>query len=281
MTPEFLQNRETKITLLPEYGGKISSWIKLPEQREYLWFSPELAAKYDPTGEYDPQFCGGIDELLPSDLPETVDGILYPDHGELWRTKLDFIRLNNTSAILSGELPVSGLSYRREMYLDGRILQSKVAIRNHTDTPRYFMWKLHAAFPVRKGDQVVLNAGVMQAADVAWSLLPDACPRQFGGVYTVPEPDGGSEFLYLTDLRKGEMCLNRVDGGSVICRFDRQIFSCAWLFASYGKLNGSKTIVLEPCTNYPALIAEARHGNCCAKLQGHQSLETTIEWEIR
>ena len=43
---------------------------------------------HQPGTDYDSNFWGGIDELLPNDIDEKIDTIDYPDHGELWTTAL-------------------------------------------------------------------------------------------------------------------------------------------------------------------------------------------------
>ncbi|MBO4345304.1 MAG: hypothetical protein J5833_06095, partial [Victivallales bacterium] len=120
-----LRNGKITVAVLPAQGGKIIGMRLAGEGRNYVWFDERQAAKYDPAAEYDPQFSGGIEELLPSDVPETIDGILYPDHGELWRVPLAIEYADCSNAILSAELPQTGFSYRREMALDGNSLVCK------------------------------------------------------------------------------------------------------------------------------------------------------------
>ena len=106
-----LRNGKIAVAVLPAQGGKIIGMRLAGEGRNYVWFDERQAAKYDPVAEYDPQFSGGIEELLPSDVPETIDGILYPDHGELWRVPLSVERSDDSTAALTAELPLTGFSY--------------------------------------------------------------------------------------------------------------------------------------------------------------------------
>ena len=66
-----------------------------------------------PGSEYDPNFFGGIDELLPNDVPETIDGVACPDHGELWTTCLDWHLESDEVIHLQGMLSLFGLRYER------------------------------------------------------------------------------------------------------------------------------------------------------------------------
>ncbi len=275
-----LRNDKITVAILPAMGGKIIQMSLTDGERNYIWFDEKQAAKYDPAADYDPQFSGGIEELLPSDVPETINGILYPDHGELWRVPLTIEQAGDSTAALSAELPQTGFSYRREMMLDGNSLSCKTTIANNKNIRRPFLWKLHCALNIAPGDTIHIPARCMTAADVEWSTLPDTMPRAFNGVLTASENDGSSEFLYLTDL-SGDFCeAHFADGHRLRCEFDGSIFTSIWYFGTYWRLNGSYTGILEPCTNYPASVKDAMNGGCCACLEPSESLSTTVKWTL-
>src|SRR5437868_3017339 len=78
-----------KVDVVPGVGGRIVSLVHKPSGHEFLWHNPALRLELKPSGaEYDPNFYGGIDELLPNDLAEPINGVECPDHGELWTTPL-------------------------------------------------------------------------------------------------------------------------------------------------------------------------------------------------
>lgn len=275
-----LRNGIIAVAVLPAQGGKITEMRFAGDARNYIWFDERQAAKYDPAADYDPQFSGGIEELLPSDIPETIDGIAYPDHGELWRTPLCVEQSCDNQLLLTATLNSTGFYYRREMMLDGNSLLCKTTIRNIGEHTKHFLWKLHGAVSIAPGDTIHIPANCMTAADVEWSTLPDIMPRAFCGIITAPENDGSSEFLYLTDLN-GNCCeAHFADGHRLRCEFDGRIFTTIWYFGTYGKLNGSYTGILEPCMNYPASIKDAVSGGCCASLEPSESLSTTVKWTL-
>ena len=79
-----MENEHLKCSLVPALGGKLISVYNKSLQKEFLWINQHLElAVNEPGAEYDPNFLGGIDELIPNDIPEKIDGIEYPDHGEL------------------------------------------------------------------------------------------------------------------------------------------------------------------------------------------------------
>ena len=89
-----------------------------------------------------------------------------------------------------------------------------------------------------------------------------------------------SDFFYLTDLAGNELRLKRADGAVFACRFDPAVFRCVWIFASFGRLNGSRTLIMEPCTNYPGTLAEARRQQVCASLAPGEVLQTAVTWTV-
>lgn len=75
--------------MLPGFGGKITSIYHKDAKYEYLWYSPEMLQR--DCSVYDECFSGGIDEIFPNDLPETLCGIDFPDHGILWSSALEYL----------------------------------------------------------------------------------------------------------------------------------------------------------------------------------------------
>ncbi len=282
MKIETLQNEFLSVSVSPEMGGKIISLKNIETGREFIHFDAELAEKFftSPHNDYDSLFCGGIDELLPSDIPENVDGVDYPDHGELWTTECQS-SCDGKSMKNSAQLPVSQLFWERELVLEGRTLVSRFRITNKSCEKRNFLWKPHAAMKAEKGDILRVPASCMVAADPDdWSKAKDALPHRWNGELTVPEMDGTSDFFYLTDLSAGQAEWICADGAHLRCTFDTSVFPAFWVFASFGKLNGSRTVILEPCTNYPVAIADAVKARCCGMLNPGETLESEISWEV-
>ena len=280
-----LENGFLRVEVAPGIGGRVVSLQHLSSGREFLWRNPNLAlVRSLPGAEYDPNFYGGMDELLPNDAPEVIDGITCPDHGELWTLPLT-AETREGELILSGRLPLFGLAYERSMGLEENRLICRYRITNPTTSARRFLWKLHAALAVRRGDRIVCPAGSAQAADPAWSRRKTTAPFDWPSadgldMSIVPEPDGSTEFLYLYDLRDGLMALEAADGAGISCRFDTSVFPCCWYFASHGGMDGAFVGVLEPCTNMPMSVNEADAEGFCAGLQPGDQLETTVVWTL-
>ena len=279
-----LRSQHLEVDVAPEVGGRIVQ-IRHPQSGyAFLWNNAGLMLERKPPGSpYDPYFYGGIDELLPCDIPETIDGIEYPDHGELWTTCLDW-RIDGESLVLEGRLPLCGLTYQRRMSLraDSPHVDFRYRITNPSGVPRHFLWKLHAALTVAEGDRIDCPARQGQVVDLAYSrfdtLSPFPWPNIAGQRADIVPPNNGTvDFFYLFDLDTGRLAWKRPSQHMMFqYTFDTAVFPFAWLFASYGGFEGHYTAILEPCTTMPIALGEAIRTGRCSRLAPGEVLETRV-----
>lgn len=279
-----LESERLRLDIAPSVGGRVVSLVEKPGGHEFLWRNRALRLASLPAGsEYDPNFFGGIDELLPNDIPEEINGVACPDHGELWTLPLTW-RCDGAQLTLEGTLPRFDLSYERRISLrdDGAFLDCEYRLSNPTREPRRFLWKLHAALNVATGDVVDCPAGQAQVVDLNYSRFATQSafpwPHLEGkAVNVVPSADGTMDFFYLFDLREGRIAWRRPSERLEFAYdFDPQVFPYAWLFASYGGFLGHYTLVLEPCTTMPISVNEAASKNQCSRLKPGEKLETRV-----
>lgn len=279
-----MENDFLQVDVAPTVGGKIVNILDKSSGYEFLWHNPQLKLKqYSPGAEYDPNFYGAVDELLPNDIPETLNGLDSPDHGELWTLAFDY-RREQDSLVLAGVLPLCGLAYERKITLrpDSPHLDLDYRIQNPTGAQRVFLWKLHAALNIEPGDQVVCPARTAQAVDLEWSrwnsLEPFAWPNIEGQRADQIPPCGDMvDFLFLYDLEAGEMAWKSATRGLTFAySFDLEVFPYAWFFASYGGFDGHYTAILEPCTAMPLSVNEAAKLGQCSVLQAGEQIETRV-----
>jgi galactose mutarotase-like enzyme len=279
-----MENAFLAVEVAPAIGGRLVSLRVRATGQELLWRNAAVPlARCAPGTPYDPHFFGGIDELLPGDLPETIDGLPCPDHGELWTLPLEAAETEGVLT-LRGILPICGLTYERRLWLDADhpILHCAYRLTNPTATPRHFLWKLHAALAAQPGDRVECPARWAQPVDLAYSrcatLAPFPWPRADGDDKSlVPATDGTCEFLYLYDLTEGCMSWRSPARGLTFTyEFDPAVFPYAWLFQSFGGLDGHITTVLEPCTSMPIAVNDAAALGQCSVLAPGAELTTTV-----
>jgi hypothetical protein len=278
-----LENESLSATIVPLMGGKISSIYNKEIAREFLWTNKNIPfTTQRPGAEYDPNFIGGIDELIPNDVPEEINGIAYPDHGELWTTPLQHT-INDAKITVHGLLPLSGLDYSKTVQLDPikPILYLEYKIANPTRQTRHFLWKLHAALYIKENDKVISPAAKGLVAD------PDYCRfKQHAGPFEWPVIEGvdasviprrsrDMDFFYLYDVKSGTMQLHS-DEALFAFDYDTRIFPYQWWFASYGGFMDHYTGIMEPCTNMPILVSEAVRKRQSAVLEPGQVITTQV-----
>lgn len=279
-----LENDQLEIDIAPELGGKILNIKHKKTNHQFLWHNEKLPLQKLPSGtEYDPNFYGGIDELLPNDIPEDINNVFSPDHGELWTLPLNY-SIEENKIILSGILPKCGLTYEREIELlkneSGISLNYKIT--NPSTEKKIFLWKFHAAIAIEAGDKIISPSTTAVVADGNWSRWSQTQPFQWPNIQEqkaniIPPIDNSMDFLFLYDLKDGYMGWRRPTSKlALLYKFDKNIFPYNWYFASYGGFDGHYTAVLEPCTTMPLSVNEASKLNQCSVLNAGETIETTV-----
>jgi galactose mutarotase-like enzyme len=278
------ENDQIRLVVVPALGGKISSIFNKQLGQEFLWTNASLSLQPLPPGsEYDPNFFGGMDELIPNDMPETIDGIEYPDHGELWTTRLEY-KVEADSISLFGTLPLSGLHYKKTIRLDPQ--QPRIMldhqIRNDAAEVRHFLWKLHPALRIEPGDAVLTSATSARVVDPAYSrftaLAEFSWPHIQGtDASVIPEKGNEVDFFFLWNAERPEMSLvSQKRNSAFTIQYEQAVFPFQWYFASYGGFLDHYTAVLEPCSAMPMSVAEAAQLGQCTVLEPGQTLETSV-----
>lgn len=279
-----LESDQLRVDVAPGVGGRIVSVFSKVLQHEFLWRNSGLSLSLCPPGSsYDPNFYGGIDEMLPSDLAETIGNIDSPDHGELWTTELTYA-VENETLNLAGTPAICGLRYEKRMSLDEDVprIRFDYRITNTADADRAFMWKMHAAVAIEAGDVIECPSRKGRAEFLDWSrwdsLEPFDWPTIQGRPANIIPPIGkDADFFCLYDLERGEVTWRRASLGACFkYTFDPSVFPCVWWFASYGKLNGHYVAVLEPCTSLRLSVAEAKRNSECSILAPGETLATSL-----
>jgi hypothetical protein len=294
-----MENRYLKIVILPEAGAKIWQITYKPLDAELLWNNPRIApSRVSINSHYDDVWSGGWDELFPNDEIAVIEGESYPDHGELWTGQWAAEIFENTDEVgvnLRYVTPISAIEVEKTI----RLRRDRVRIdfhhrfvnRGRTRFP--FLWKLHPAMAVSPQHRIDFPsirvrlepafpgtlAGAPEVSD--WPIIRTAS----GDVdlrHVCPEEARQLYFLYGTDMQ-GNWCAltNSATRLATALQFNPSIFTCCWLFASYGGWRNLNVAVLEPCTGYPlnfeAMKASGRHRS----LAPGEILETDVRFIVQ
>ena len=278
------ENDHIAFEITPQLGGRIISVYNKDLKKEFLWHNENLNLAENKAGaDYDSNFWGGIDELIPNDIPETVDGVVYPDHGELWTASLEF-EVNEDHISVFGLLPLSGLYYRKTLSFasDEPVIRTRYEIRNDSGATRNFLWKLHAAVQIAEGDKLRSSAVKARAVDQNASRIKSEeeffWPNiQSNDASRVPAYDQTMDFFYLYDVKQPEMGMISNEGKDLFeYRYDSKVFPYEWYFASYGQFNNHYTAILEPASAMPVSVNEAKELGQCTVLEAGEEISTLV-----
>lgn len=293
-----LENDLLRVEVLPELGGKIWSIVYKPRDRELFWHHPDLAPRrVEPGSSFDDAFFGGWDEVFPNDAPVTLDGIAYPDHGEVWTAVCDWRVIEQSveqvTIALTCTGAVTGASIERHLTLraDEPSLRVSYRVLNVSDAPLIFQWKLHPA----------LNMGSNARIDIparCFELDPEFAGEfaELGGEWPLatgnngepidlriaPDPTSqATRFFYATELTDGWCSMTDLDDEiGIRFEFDRAVFPAVTVFGAYGGWQGLHTTILEPCTGYPYQLDQANAMSRVSVLASGGTFETAVALRI-
>lgn len=278
------ENDYIKFETVPEAGGKIISVYNKKLKKEFLWRNENLQLKIQqPGADYDSNFYGGIDELIPNDIPEIVDGMNYPDHGELWTTSLNY-EIKEDKISMFGMLELSQLTYQKKISLNNNapVIHLEYTICNPSASERNFLWKLHAALKIEGGEQLITSAKKAKVVDPYYSRFKNINEFNWPVIEDtdasiVPGKNNSVDFFYLYNIAEAEMnFINAKTNDLFRYSYDKNVFPYQGYFASYGGFLNHYTAILEPATAMPISVNDAIRLQQCTRLKPGETLQTMV-----
>jgi hypothetical protein len=289
-----IENRFLRLVVLPEAGAKIWQITYKPLDSPLLWNHPRiLPARHVIHARYDDVWSGGWDELFPNDEAGILQGEFLPDHGELWTGNWQAEPFHDSNAVgvhLRFVTPISSFLVERTIRLQSQSTTFEIQYRftNQNSEASPFLWKLHPAFAVSAEHRidfpamtVVREPGFPGSLDEASLTFPWPYAQSTNSTLDLRQvPDASSRavhFFYGTELASGWCGItNRANGLASALRFDTNVFSSCWLFASHGGWRNLNVAVLEPATGYPFHIQAMIDAQRAHWLPPGESLETSV-----
>ncbi|MGB7189659.1 MAG: hypothetical protein WBD10_05950 [Acidobacteriaceae bacterium] len=294
-----LENDLLRVVALPEAGAKIWQITFKPLDADLLWNNPSLPPSRQPLhASYDDTWSGGWDELFPNDESGHLQGLDLPDHGELWTGVWDAkpLQLGDAAGVhLCYTTPLSQFLAEKTIILRPQSAVVEIAYRltNLGAGTRPFLLKLHPAFAVSPRHRIDFPAmTVVREAEFEGTLA--GAPPVFPWPYVslgeteldlrqVPDPSSRAlHFFYGTELSAGWCGVtNQENRLAAALRFDPEVFSCCWLFATHGGWRDLNVAVLEPATGYPLRIQSMIDEGRALSLAPGETLETKVLFSVQ
>ena len=294
-----LENRCLRVAVLPEAGGRIWQITYKPLDVDLLWNNPDVPAACQPMyASYDDAWSGGWDELFPNDEAADLQGLLLPDHGELWTGKWQATPVENEGAVglhLRTYTPITNFLAEKTLLLRPRSATLEVTYRltNEGPGPMPFLFKLHPAFAVSSRHRIDFPPMAIRLEPEFTGTL-DGAPPIFPWPYASVKgatvdlrqiPDVSSKavhFFYGTGFASGWCGItNQANQLATALRFDPEVFSSCWLFASHGGWRDLNVAVLEPATGYPFRINSMIDEGRAHILGPGKTLETKVLFSVQ
>ncbi len=294
-----LENDLLRIVVLPEAGARIWQITYRPLTSVLLWNNPGVQPASQPLhASYDDTWTGGWDELFPNDEAGHLQGLNLPDHGELWTGVWEAERFHHDDSAgvrLHFKTPLSHFLVEKMLILrpDSAVLEVAYRLTNHGTGNFPFLWKLHPAFAVSAHHRIDFPrmtvvrepefAGTLAGAPAVFPWPSISSGEEVLDLRQVPDVSSRAlHFFYGTELAAGWCGItNRENRLATALRFDPEVFSSCWLFATHGGWRDLNVAVLEPATGYPfrlqTMIGEGR----ARSLAPGESLETNVLFSVQ
>jgi hypothetical protein len=294
-----LENRCLRITVLPEAGARIRQITYKPLNADVLWNNPAMQPAQQPLhASYDDVWSGGWDELFPNDEAATLEGKRLPDHGELWTGAWQGDPIQEEDAVgvkLRFTTPISNFLAEKTLLLrpQSACLEVRYHLLNQSTATAPFLFKLHPAFAVSANHRidfppmaVLLEPEFPGTLDGAPAIFPWPHAHANGTILDlrqVPEISSRAvHFFYGTGLVSGWCGVtDRSNQLAAALRFDPNVFSSCWLFATHGGWRDLNVAVLEPATGFPFQMQSMIDGGRAHRLAPGESLETTVLFSMQ
>lgn len=182
-----LENEILKVTIMPDWGSKLSSIIYKPLGHELLWQNPSknfIKNKYEDNyimGEF-----AGFDEMFPSidrffyeDFPWA--GIEVPDHGEVWALPWSY-KIEDNLLIMS----VFGIRFpyqlKKTVELSENCIQINYTVKNHSPFKFSYIWAAHPLFNTVEDMEFIVPEGMNKIVNAYQSVTLGS----YGKPYSFP-----------------------------------------------------------------------------------------------
>jgi hypothetical protein len=286
-----LETDRLRLTVFPDAGAKILDLVHVPTGENLLWRNPRvpLRATY-PGPAFDDVWCGGWDELFPTDTACELDGNTFHDHGDLWHGPWEWrvAADDGETATLHLRRPAVALPCLMEKWVTVRRGSPAVSFRHrlaNLGTQRVpFAWNIHVAHAIDPGSRLhvatdAMHAVAAQPGRFGGRDAPVPWPGEDGGDLTSLPPTGSglTEWLYAAGLREGRCSVvHPARGVGLELAFDPDVFRTVWTWGVYGGWRGHYVLLTEPSTSPPGGLAANVADGTAAWLDPGGVLETDV-----
>ena len=279
-----VETSKYSMLILPEEGAKIASFINKENGREYLLQNPSSQyLKLGLSGEFEKCDCSGFDDMFPTIDPVTVENpkgekLYYPDHGEICRLPFEY-EIYDDCVKLFCHSNITNAEYIKTITEgeNNRIVISYEII-NSTPFDIEALWTAHCLVRTEKGGQVITpfkegdlvdivydstaktneNMRVSYSDQLLSSQWDENKPTAKKVYFPEKNPDGFVAYKYPS-------------GDAFVMEFSKEELPYLGIWQDNGKINGTYSVGLEPCTSaYDTVVNAKKHNQECTLKSGEK-----------
>ena len=265
--------------VLPSEGAKLASYFDKGRRKEYLVQNP--SEKYIPlgrAGEFERCECSGFDDMFPTIDPTVVDGREYPDHGEVARVSFSY-EIRSDSLLLTYFSEQLGYSYEKTLFEDddGKLCIN-YRIENRNSSPLKALFAGHCLVRIEQGGRVIAPFSEGDAIDLVYDTErePASMPYKPDMLSTVwGDRPYAKKYYFSGKCRDGSVAYEYPSGDRFVLEFDKEKLEYLGIWMDFGKINGTYSVGLEPCSlGYDTVQEAKRHGQ-------EKDIEKTLEFRLK
>ena len=156
--------------MFPAAGGKIMDLIHRPSGRNLLWHNPRIGlAATNPGASFDDVWCGGWDEIFPTDPPCADETNSYHDHGDLWIGPWSATPDGENALVLERASASLPCVMTKRLEVMGDAVHVSYRLVNTGYAAFDYMWDIHMAHAIRPG---LADRGAGQPGVVPGGAVP-------------------------------------------------------------------------------------------------------------
>ena len=252
------------IVVVRAAGGRIErlysrrddrEWLSVPATREE---SARAPATYADTEHF------GWDEMLPSVDPSVYvgspyDGVVVPDHGELWSTQWEIVEVTATSVHQRVLGQRFDYAFERRLELAGPTVRASYQCA--VSSAMSMLWALHPQFVSVEGTRLE-----MDEIGPHWYAGVDGELRETpwrGDLVVERDLAAGSDQNYYVDPLRRSVRPRLVDpnGATLALDWDRDFAPYLVVWADHRHLTSGRVIAIEPMSGFYDDLARAQRSD--------------------
>ncbi|QFT89484.1 hypothetical protein FIU87_12565 [Bacillus sp. THAF10] len=263
-----LENESIQAIFLPDYGGKLASFIDKKRNKEWLFQSKEASLEIPPYGaDFSAYDSSGFDDVFPSIdrclCPES--GKEVPDHGEVWALPWE-METKNEILSLKVKSPVFPYILCKDIRLKSNGLHFHYRVINlDNERPFYYIWTPHALLHCSTSTEFLTESHMKTIMSVEhgsehlgeWGTIhsyPLTTSIKTGDLLDLSKVEaveaGNCEKYYFLEKAKSGKCgvKDMATGAFLMYEYPPEKIPYLAVWKTQGGYRGDYNIALEPCT---------------------------------